>query len=834
MPTRRQLRHALGLAVACAALGATAAPAQAGPGFFVGVDEDAILWTDSQATASIARAAGVKAIRITVPWRPGQSRVPASFQERLDRVLVDAYGLRVVATVVGRAEDAPRTAETQQQYCDFAADLLRRNPTLSDVVVWNDPNDASFWSPQYGARNSSLAPAAYAALLARCWDALHAARPTANVVAVAVSKREDAVSAKRSHGLAAWWRLVGAAYKKSGRRLPLFDTVGHIAHPVTSAERPWARHTDALVGVGDYDRLTAALNRAFYRTRQPVPGRGTVSIWYLAQGFQTVPDAAKAGLYGGQEGDAAPIAAWSEAAASDTREGPGPDQATQLLDAIRIAACQRGVGAYFNFHLADESRLEGWQSGILWADWSVKPSYAAFRGVAADANAGVIDCGSFIRGVPPAVAHTQASVELTISDVRVAALTPYSATVTWRTSAPASGRAAFGLPSLGASLWSGQSVNTVEHRATVRGLRWGTTYRVWVRSFTPDGQRVQASLDLQTPWLPAAPVATLDRGSLLLDGSPFFPFIVWGQCPDVFGTNLAAGINLFADNPCGGLQTQLNALGGRALSAGVGGKDGGSGPGLIGYFHPDEPDGAGMTAAALPPAPAGAPNLRFLTLTNHFYSGAAPLPQGRGMYPALIAASDVVGFDLYPLQEWCRADRLGDVFSSQQELVRMSPQKATFQWIEVDSWRCPSGRTAVTPATVKAESWLAIAGGAHGLGFFPGVWPAHIGQAIAEVARDVASLGPALLAPAITAGSDNAHVKVGARSHEGVVYVIAVNAGFTATRATLRVGPLGDRPLTVVGQRRRVDASGSRFTDSFAPLAVHVYVAEPAGVGDPA
>jgi hypothetical protein len=70
-------------------------------------------------------------------------------------------------------------------------------------------------------------------------------------------------------------------------------------------------------------------------------------------------------------------------------------------------------------------------------------------------------------------------------------------------------------------------------------------------------------------------------------------------------------------------------------------------------------------------------------------------------------------------------------------------------------------------------------------------------------------------------------VKVGARSHEGVIYVIAVNAGFTSVRATIRVGPLGDRPLTVIGENRRVDSHKSQFTDSFAPLAVHVYAVEP-------
>jgi hypothetical protein len=51
----------------------------------------------------------------------------------------------------------------------------------------------------------------------------------------------------------------------------------------------------------------------------------------------------------------------------------------------------------------------------------------------------------------------------------------------------------------------------------------------------------------------------------------------------------------------------------------------------------------------------------FLPLSNHFFSGADPLPQGRSMYPGLIATSDMIGFDLYPLQGWCRPDRFDAV-----------------------------------------------------------------------------------------------------------------------------------------------------------------------------
>jgi hypothetical protein len=55
------------------------------------------------------------------------------------------------------------------------------------------------------------------------------------------------------------------------------------------------------------------------------------------------------------------------------------EQASQLRAALRLAASQPRVTAWFNFLLWDEPRLEGWQSGLYWADGSAKPSAAAFR-----------------------------------------------------------------------------------------------------------------------------------------------------------------------------------------------------------------------------------------------------------------------------------------------------------------------------------------------------------------------------------------------------------------------------------------------------------------------
>src|SRR5262249_40542143 len=154
-------------------------------------------------------------------------------------------------------------------------------------------------------------------------------------------------------------------------------------------------------------------------------------------------------------------------------------------------------------------------------------------------------------------------------------------------------------------------------------------------------------------------------------------------------------------------------------------------------------------------------------LTNHFYSVAAPLPIGREPYPLLVEQADVVGFDLYPLQEWCNASALHDVYQAQRELTQLAAGKPTFQWIETRVMKCPAPAVDVTPATVRAETWLASAGGAHGIGYFPNDWLRPVDAEIARTNGEIDELEPVLLAPSTEATSDNAAVEVGARDYNG-------------------------------------------------------------------
>ena len=382
------------------------------------------------------------------------------------------------------------------------------------------------------------------------------------------------------------------------------------------------------------------------------------------------------------------------------------------------------------------------------------------------------------------------------------AVAPGAVRIAWK----GGGRAAVGLAGQPPTIWvSGGDV-------TLGGLSFTASYDVHAGPAT-----VTVS-----PARPTAPVTgSIADGAVLLDGQPFFPILLWGQCPS-YEPLLALGIDVFMNNPCGGIDAQVAALAGQGLS--VAEAPGAQGAGVIGSYYPDEADGHGYTGANLP----AAQGLRFLTLTNHFYSAAAPLPGGKDMYPGLVAKADVVGFDLYPLQVWCRRSALPDVAAAQRELVRLAPGKPTFQWIETTHMQCPFGdrALAVTPATVRAESWLALVGGAHGLGFFPIGWTGDVSGALAQVGHEIEALGPALLAPEAPVSAD-APVEATARSLGGAFYVFAVNPTYAPVRATIRAAGLDGRPLQVLGENRTVTPANGALTDDFAPLAVHLYVAAP-------
>jgi hypothetical protein len=381
---------------------ASAAGAHAAADLLVGVTEDG-LKTEPEAALADARKLGLGAFRITLRWRPGLTEPTEEQAAELERATRGASRIEIVLSVYGeRAAHAPTTQVRQDAYCGFLAEIVRRYKRIRNVAIWNEPNKTFFWSPQFNPDGSSAAPVAYAELLGRCWDVLHDARSDVKVIAPSTSPRGNdnpEAASNVSHSPTKFVRELGRAYRESGRDTPLFDVVGHHVHALHSAERPWRAHPGTGITQGDLAKLERTLADAFAGTRQPVPGRciegRCVPIWWLEVGFQTKPDPAKASLYTGLEISPRPVPDSTgevELEPLPDSRSLAPDQATQLVSALRLAYCQPHVEGFFNFLLWDEERLEGWQSAPFWYDRTPKGSFDALRGAIEEVTNREVDC----------------------------------------------------------------------------------------------------------------------------------------------------------------------------------------------------------------------------------------------------------------------------------------------------------------------------------------------------------------------------------------------------------------------------------------------------------
>jgi stage II sporulation protein D len=422
---------------------------------------------------------------------------------------------------------------------------------------------------------------------------------------------------------------------------------------------------------------------------------------------------------------------------------------------------------------------------------------------------------------------------LEIGDVTVRSLTSSSVALDWSTNLPAISQGATGL-GLSPLIWSTPEPAAVDHATTLTGLGESTAYRVWL--FAQDDFNQTARKELLITTLPAgeqADVATTGD-TITVNNEPLFPLMLWSICTNEVGSKLALGINVFMANGCGSGAELVEALAGRGLAVVDRAEKPTAAEGVIGSYFPDEWD-ASLPSSIKPAdllggaAPAADRGVSFLTLTNHFYSRASALPQGKGMYPALYSIPDVIGFDLYPLQTWCRP-AFADVFDAQAELQRASGGKPTFQWIEVAPMEHPCNAAQElnpTPATVRAEAWLAVAGGADGIGYFPNNWSSDVGNAIAQTNWQLRELAPALLAWDAQATTEASDLRVSARSLNGALYVIAINTSDDMLSADIDVPGLAGRTTEVLGESRTITADGDRIHDDFAPLAVHIFIAPP-------
>ena len=350
-----------------------AAPARAGgPEMVLGAAEDAVRASDlvtAKAKMTALRLAGFRAVRITSQWTPGAVAPDQGELNVLRNVAgaAELSGVRVYVSVYHPgSRTTPLTPEARSEFARYAGALAGAVPSLDDVIVGNEPNQNGFWMPQFNQDGTSASPAAYLALLAETYDSIKSVDPGVRVWGAALAPRgaDRPTGTRHTHSPTRFLQELGAAYRVSGRTLPIMDGLAHHPYPDNSSQSPDFQHPlNAIIALADYDKLIAVLTEAFDGTAQP---GSTVPILYDEFGIESQIPEGKAGLYTGVE-------------PKTTRPVPEDVQARSYERGLELAFCQPNVVAMLFFHTQDEVNLNRWQSGVYYADGAPKSSLPFVR-----------------------------------------------------------------------------------------------------------------------------------------------------------------------------------------------------------------------------------------------------------------------------------------------------------------------------------------------------------------------------------------------------------------------------------------------------------------------
>jgi len=380
-----RLRSVIVFLCLLAALGLPAG-SLASANMYMGAAEDEGRNTDPQVAMTkmeLAKAAGFDTIRVTAIWSPGQTAVPPDQLQALQSIAAAGIFLdiRVVTTVMPFGSHAtPLTAAARTQFARFAANLVRRVPTIREYIVGNEPNLNRYWLPQFGPNGEDVAAPAYVQLLARTYDLMKAADPNIFIIGGSVSPRgiDRPGTARDTHSPTAFITDMGIAYRLLNRNKPIMDGFSFHPYGENSSTPPSLVHTSGTsLGLGDYPRLVELLGQAFNGTAQK---GSSLPIVYDEYGVDSQIPATKRGFYGGTE----------PATTKPVSEGV---QAAYYDEALRMAACQPTVRGFLIFHVTDETDYNRWQSGVYYADGTPKSSRALVKKAIAGIRSGAYECG---------------------------------------------------------------------------------------------------------------------------------------------------------------------------------------------------------------------------------------------------------------------------------------------------------------------------------------------------------------------------------------------------------------------------------------------------------
>ena len=390
----KKLCCALVLAAGTLALAGTAAA-----NLSVGVNDDAS--KDAGGSSwfySTMQSVGLKINTLTVLWderSPTEIAGAGAIEQAIAdakssgvTIELDLYPMQSMAFTGGKrcapSSDPEACGDTSkiQQFASWAASVATRFPSVNQFVVMNECNQPRFINPQWDRSGNNQSAEICGRALAAAYDAIKAVARSNFVWGVGLSPRgNDSPNAASNSStkpvtflaaLGSWFKSFA---QKTGRTTGIMDGFDFHPYPVPQTQ-PFAQgYSDVKqASVTNLSRIYQAFYDGFSGSPQKTIGQqagGGTPVSLNETGIQT-NSSGKSG-YWGTEVSANGAGGVSGQFATETY------QASWYKQMLNLLSCDPNVQFVNIFHLIDESALEGWQSGIYFADQSAKQSAQTVR-----------------------------------------------------------------------------------------------------------------------------------------------------------------------------------------------------------------------------------------------------------------------------------------------------------------------------------------------------------------------------------------------------------------------------------------------------------------------
>jgi hypothetical protein len=413
---------------------------------------------DMDKSVSLMQAAGVKTIRANINWSSieptAKGSLDAWWLAEIDYAVAKAQaaGIEVLMPIAdgvpywasadpARYSDGSGThwnknykPRVMQDYADFASAIVKRYAPkgVHAYEVWNEPNYSRFWP-------SGVSASDYVSMLKPAYTAIKAADPSSTVVSGGLSRND--------------YTFLQQMYSAGAKGY--FDAV---------AVHPYTKNIDPTVcsSITNLDNFCSIQQ---VRTVMVNNGDSAKNIWLTEFGWST-----------------------ATSATSGVSEAVQADYLTKAFN--KLASYPYVVRAYWyaarNLYWGanNQADLES-NYGLTRVDFSLKPSYTAFKNLHASAPTTTTTAApTTTTTAAPTTTSTTVAVDRTaptITSVAAKSITSTGATVTWLTN-EASNSVVEYWPSGGAVRSVSNATRVTSHSVAITGLSRYTLYYVRVKS----------------------------------------------------------------------------------------------------------------------------------------------------------------------------------------------------------------------------------------------------------------------------------------------------------------------------------------------------------------